>query len=213
MNRLNYLCRAFLFFALTLTISISPLFSQLEVSVNRLDAIYDVGQTAYFQVKSTYTSSATYEIIYDDFVAPAKSGTINLQANQTYSIPYSQNETGVVLCRVNLNGLVKEAAAAFEPLTINPFEGEPSDFDAFWSSQKNLKNGLPIDPQLSYLNEDSYQKTYTFSLSNIDGRRTYGYISVPKGTGPFPASITLPPYGTSNAAVGSDGEKVLQKEA
>ena len=193
-----------LFFALifgALTLS-----AQLEVSVNKADAIYTVGQTAFFQVQATFSSSATYEIVYDDKAPVIESGSINLNAGQTFSIPYSQNEPGLVICRVNLNGIIKEAAAAFAPLEITPLEEEPGDFDAFWNQQKNLKNSLPIDPQITYLSESSYQTTYTFSLSNIEGRRIYGYISVPKAAGPFPASITLPPYGSSSAVVGADTE-------
>lgn len=189
-----------------LTFSILPLAAQLEVSVNRADAIYNVGETAFFQAKATYSGTATYEIVYDNRAPVIESGTINLTANQTTAIPFNLNESGVVICRVNLNNVVQEAAAAFAPLEIAPLEEEPSDFDAFWNSQKNLKNSLPMDPQLSYHSESSYQTTYTFSLSNIEGRRVYGYVSVPKGSGPFPASITLPPYGSSNAVVGADTE-------
>jgi len=191
---------------LAFLISSLPLSAQLEVSVNQADAIYNVGETAFFQAKASYSGSATYEIIYDNEAPVIESGTINLNANQTTAIPYRANEATVVICRVNLNGEVREASAAFAPLDISPLEEEPSDFDAFWQSQKNLKNSLPMDMQMSYSSETAYQTTYTFSIANIEGRRTYGYISVPKGSGPFPASITLPPYGTSQAVVGADRE-------
>jgi len=186
--------------------SILPLYAQLEVSVNQSDAIYGVGETAFFQARATFSSAATYEIIYDEQSPVIESGTINLVAGQTFSIPYRQDEPGVAICRINLNNVIREASAVFAPLDISPLEEEPSDFDAFWASQKNLKNSLPMDMQMSYHNESSYQTTYTFSLANIEGRRTYGYISIPKGSGPFPASITLPPYGTSHAVAGADTE-------
>ena len=189
-----------------LLMGILPLIAQIEVSVNQSDAIYELGETAYFQAKATYSSPATYEIIYDDQSPVIESGTINLVAGQNFSIPYSPTEPGVAICRVNLNNVIAEASVVFAPLNIRPLEEEPSDFDAFWASQKNLKNSLPMDMQMSYHNESSYQTTYTFSLANIEGRRTYGYISIPKGSGPFPASITLPPYGTSQAVVGADTE-------
>ncbi|MEM1119247.1 MAG: HYR domain-containing protein [Bacteroidota bacterium] len=194
------------FCLILLTLGSLPLIAQLDLSVNRADAIYNVGETAFFQARATYTGTATYEIIYDNEAPVIESGTINLNANQTTSIPFRLDEAGVVICRVNLNNAIREAAAAFAPLEISPLEEEPSDFDSFWSSQRNLKNSLSMDPQLSYDSESSYQTTYKFSLSNIEGRRVYGYISVPKGSGPFPASITLPPYGTSQSVVGADTE-------
>jgi len=189
-----------------LTISMLPLAAQLDLSVNRADAIYNVGETAFFQARATYTGTATYEIIYDNQAPVIESGTINLNANQTATIPFRLDESGLVICRVNFNNVVREATAAFAPLEISPLEEEPADFDAFWQSQKNLKNSLPMDPQMTYDSESSYQTTYKFSLSNIEGRRIYGYVSVPKGAGPFPASITMPPYGTSKAVVGADRE-------
>ena len=205
MNKQHLTVRLSLCF-FVLLIGILPLSAQLEVSVNQTDAIYNVGETAYFQAKATYSSPATYEIIYDDKSPVIETGTVNLIAGQNVSIPYRQDEPGLIICRVNLNNVVQEASAVFAPLDIRPLEEEPSDFDAFWASQKNLKNSLPMDMQMSYHNESSYQTTYTFSLANIEGRRTYGYISIPKGSGPFPASITLPPYGTSQAVVGADTE-------
>ncbi len=205
MNKQHLLLQWSICFLAFLTSSLS-LSAQLEVSVNQADAIYNVGETAFFQAKATYSGSATYEIIYDNQAPVIESGTINLNGNQTTAIPYRANEPGVAICRVNFNGVVREASAAFAPLDISPLEEEPSDFDSFWQSQKNLKNSLPMDMQMSYSSETSYQTTYTFSIANIEGRRTYGYISVPKGSGPFPASITLPPYGTSSSVVGADTE-------
>ena len=93
--------------------SIFPLYAQLEVSVNQSDAIYNVGETAFFQARATYSSPATYEIIYDEQSPVVASGTINLVAGQTYSIPYSQDEPGVAICRVNLNNVIREASAVF----------------------------------------------------------------------------------------------------
>ncbi len=205
MNKQNLLVRLGLCLIL-LTISMLPLAAQLDLSVNRADAIYNVGETAFFQARATYTGTATYEIIYDNQAPIIESGTINLNANQTTAIPFRLDEPGLVICRVNLNNVVREATAAFAPLEISPLEEEPGDFDAFWRNQKNLKNSLPMDPQMSYDSETSYQTTYKFSLSNIEGRRIYGYVSVPKGAGPFPASITMPPYGTSRSVVGADTE-------
>ncbi len=205
MNKQHLTIRISLCFFVFLT-TILPLTAQLELSVNRADAIYGVGETAFFQAKATFSSPATYEIIYDEQSPVVETGTVNLIAGQNVSIPYRLDEPGLVICRVNLNNVVREASAVFAPLEISPLEEEPSDFDAFWATQKNLKNNLPMDMQMSYHNESSYQTTYTFSIANIEGRRTYGYISIPKGNGPFPASITLPPFGSSHAVVGADTE-------
>ena len=205
MNKLHFILRWSLYIIVFHCIS-SPINAQLDLSVNHADAIYNVGETAIFQATGSYTGEATYEIIYDNNVPVIQSGPINLTAGIPTSIPYTQNEPGVVICRVNFGGVIRDASVVFSPLDIGALEEEPSNFDAFWATQKNLKNSLPIDPQIAYLSENIYQTSYTFSLSNIEGRRIYGYISVPKGNGPFPASIALPPYGSSNSIVGPDLE-------
>ena len=90
MNKQHVLVRFSLcFFAL---FSILPLSAQLEVSVNQSDAIYEVGETAFFQAKATYSSPATYEIIYDEQSPVIESGTINLVAGQNFSISYTNVE-------------------------------------------------------------------------------------------------------------------------
>jgi len=122
MNKQHFFVRfSVCFFAL---FSILPLYAQLEVSVNQSDAIYDTGETAFFQAKATYSSPATYEIIYDEQAPVIESGTINLVAGQTFSIPYRQDEPGVAICRVNLNNVIREASAVFSPLDISPLSKE-----------------------------------------------------------------------------------------
>jgi cephalosporin-C deacetylase-like acetyl esterase len=182
------------------------LFAQLEVTTTNSDGIYKIGETASFQVQATYTGTASYEIIYANEVSAIKKGSIDLVGGQPSTISYTHNEADLVICRVDLNGVKKEAAAVFSPLEIDPLEEEPNDFDSFWESQKNLKNSLPLDYKQKYHSENGYQTTYSFSIANIDSRRIYGYISIPKGDGPFPACITLPPYGSAKGVTGPDVE-------
>ena len=50
---------------------------------------------------------------------------------------------------------------------------------------------------MTFYQNDTYSKTYRVRLNNIDGRKVYGYLTVPNGSGPFPAVVVLPPYGDS----------------
>jgi len=146
---------------------------------------------------------------YDERTEPIESGNITLSANQTRQISYNHAKPGVVICRVTGPGGTDLAAATFAPLDIAPLEGQPSDFDQFWNGQKAQVSNLSSTPQLAFHQNNANSTTYTLSLPNLDGRRVYGYITIPKGTGPFPATIILPAFG--NAAQ-SAGPEVLVAE-
>ncbi|NJR72377.1 MAG: HYR domain-containing protein, partial [Gammaproteobacteria bacterium] len=88
------------------------------------------------------------------------------------------------------------ACIAVAPLSIQPFGVEPTDFDAFWTQQKQTLAQIPINPRLTLLNTlPSGAKVFLLELDNIDNRKVYAYLSVPAGTGPFPAVISLPAFG------------------
>lgn len=170
---------------------------QLSVSTSRSTAIYDIGETIYFEVSSNSSGPVDYAIKYATDVPAITSGTLNVTANEPQTVSYTPTKATTVFCEVTQWGNTVLAGAACEPLSISPLVGEPADFDAFWNNQKNLLASVPMSPQLTAYSSNSYTTTYRINLGNIDGRRVYGYISVPNGNGPFPAVISLPPAGTS----------------
>ena len=52
----------------------SPLFSQIQVTLDKNEAIYRVGETANFQIRSTSSGNATYQLFYDERTEPIESG-------------------------------------------------------------------------------------------------------------------------------------------
>ena len=182
------------------------LFSQIQVTLDKKEAIYRTGETANFQIRSTSRGNATYQLFYDERTEPIESGTITLSANQTYSIPYTTTKPGVVLCKIAGPGGSDLAAATFAPLDIDPLEDAPSDFNQFWNGQKAQVRNLSSTAQLALHQNNANSTTYTLSVPNLDGRRTYGYITVPKGNGPFPAAIILPAFGNATTSAGPEVE-------
>jgi cephalosporin-C deacetylase-like acetyl esterase len=181
--------------------SISSMYAQLTVTTDRPTANYSVGTTANFIISSNASGAATYKLYYDNKTTPITTGNLAIAAGQPLSLPYRHTEPGVVLCAVTQNGVTKMSSVAFSPMEITPAEAEPTDFDAFWNSQKNLINSVPLAPEVTFYRRGYGFVTYKLSLGNIDGRRVYGYISVPESTpfspvtGPLPAIISLPSYG------------------
>ncbi len=73
----------------------------------------------------------------------------------------------------------------------------PTDFDAFWAAAKKELAAVPMDAQVVKSEKDSNDRVscYMVTLANVDGKRVHGWLSVPKGNGPFPAILTVPGAG------------------
>ncbi|MEM1322608.1 MAG: Ig-like domain-containing protein [Bacteroidota bacterium] len=184
--------------------------AQLTLGTDRPTANYELGQTANFAVQSSSSGTATYTITHDKFAEVISSGTLNLQAGVSATIPFNSDQAGVMLCTVTQNGQTAKAAAAFAPYSLNALEAEPADFDAFWAAAKSELAAQPLDPQLTPYRNTAYSTTYRINLAHIDNRRVYGYISIPTGSGPFPAILSLPSFG-EGANVALPDESIAEK--
>jgi cephalosporin-C deacetylase-like acetyl esterase len=73
----------------------------------------------------------------------------------------------------------------------------PKDFDAFWEASKKELAKVPIDAKLerSAKYSDAKVDCYKITLANVDGKHIHGWLSVPKGKGPFPVILTVPGAG------------------
>ena len=169
--------------------------AQLTVSTDNTNARYQAGEAMNFTVSSSSSGTVNYEIKYDNDSPVIESGSINVTANSQTNIPFILNEPGVVFCAVTQGGSSAVAVAVFSPFDIQPLEPEPADLDAFWDARKAELAAIPMNPQLTFHQSHQYGTTHRLELSNIDGRKVYGYISIPSGSGPFPAIVTMPPAG------------------
>ncbi|MFK7934830.1 MAG: acetylxylan esterase, partial [Saprospiraceae bacterium] len=179
-----------------LFVSSYPLSAQLQVSPDRPTGYYELGETARFVINAPSTSgTANYTIHADTRTPNYTSGTVQVNAGQSVTIPYTPSEAGVVTCTVNLNGQFGKASAGIGVYQLDAIENEPSDFDAFWQNQIDRSDAIPLDPRVSLYQTNSTADTYKFSVANIDNRRTHGYMTIPKDGGQYPAMITFPAFG------------------
>jgi len=169
--------------------------AQLSVKTNRANAVYEAGEPMNFLVTAPGAGTIEYFIRYDNRTNVIESGKINATQAETYKIPFTLSEPGFVNCFVVQGGMTDNAAAAFSPFDIQLYEEEPADFDAFWASAKSELAAIPMNPVVTPHSSTQYSDTYRVNLANINNRRVYGYLSVPKGTGPFPAMLVLPSFG------------------
>ena len=74
----------------------------------------------------------------------------------------------------------------------------PDDFEDYWSAVSNELASAPASAEIERIpmRETEFATLYGVRLSSIGPYRLYGYLSIPKGSGPFPAIYWVPKYGS-----------------
>lgn len=72
----------------------------------------------------------------------------------------------------------------------------PSDFDNYWQTVLDALAETPSAPEETWLplRSGTAHRTYQVHLTSIGPYRISGYLSLPKGDGPFPAAYLFPRY-------------------
>jgi len=196
MNKSNF----YLIWVVMLLLLQSPfLNAQMKVFTDQPDATYVAGEQMNFIFEGAGNGTATYKIRHDRAQSPVDAiteGTIQVFGGRG-QISFTLTEPGFVYCDVTLNGQSGTAPAAFSPFDIDEYEADPDDFDEFWNGWKSKLAAVPMNPVVTPLFPDPNAQTKDFriNLGHIDGRRVYGYLSIPPGDGPFPAIITHSSFG------------------
>ena len=73
---------------------------------------------------------------------------------------------------------------------------KPDDFDDYWAAVKAQLADAPTRPEIEKIpmRETDFATLYGVRLSSIGPYRLFGYLSVPKASGPFPAIYWPPKY-------------------
>ena len=183
----------------------------VSVVTDRADAIYHVGEKATFAIevksdgKSVEDGYVTYALSLDG-AGNLGRGKLTLSAGKA-SVSGTLEKPGILRCTVRLAGgpkrrVVGMAGAAFDPFKIEPTAVAPADFDAFWNAQKAVLAAIPMDARLTPASYASSKvEVFDISLANVNGSRVHGYFAKPKGTGPFPAILTVPGAGVKSASL------------
>ena len=75
---------------------------------------------------------------------------------------------------------------------------KPGDFDSYWETTLGELAVLPPAPEVEEipLRATDFATAYGVRLTSIGPYRIFAYLSIPKGSGPFPAKYFLPRYGS-----------------
>ena len=83
---------------------------------------------------------------------------------------------------------------------------EPADFDEFWRETLAEAEKVPLDPQMRPEPTLSNEKWTMHHVSFASlGRRVNGWLSIPKGKGPWPVEMSIPASGGKRYATVMDG--------
>ena len=78
--------------------------------------------------------------------------------------------------------------------------GAPADFDAYWDAVDADLARFPAAAEVVPYpaHATAFADGYAVRLTSVGPYRIFGYLSVPKGEGPFPALLRTPRYGSVN---------------
>ena len=183
------------FFTLFFCLLFTSLSAQFSLTLNSETADFSLGETAELTILSTQSGTVDFKFFYDKNFPSLHSGAVNITANTPVKIPFTTENSGVIFCEVSLNQVTENTVLTFGRNTIEVQNEEPTDFDAFWKSQIQSARNIPLDPQITLLSTEEEVTNYRINIANVDGRRTYGYISVPNVGENFPAFVELPAFG------------------
>ncbi len=179
----------------------------VDVRADRESHVYACGEPATFtvrvsgadrqpvtsgQLRVTLTNFGTQQVAHAVFDL-AKANPVTCAG--TLREPGFLKCTAVATLGKEIKGL---SGAAYEPEKIVAGSARPADFDAFWDAAiARLEAEVPLDPRVERFDAFCTEKHEAFKVSfaTFDGLRVYGFLSVPKGQGPFPVEINVPGAG------------------
>jgi cephalosporin-C deacetylase len=173
-------------------------FAQLKIITDSPKYSFTINQDMYLKINAVNGGDGQFSFFSDPRVSDKvlKKGTMSLFTIRDTVIFFQRKEPSIVFFRAQIGGTVETKVLAFDPLSIQPTASEPSDFDAFWNKQKEALKAIPMNPILKPISDlPNGAKQFILQLDGVDGRKVYGYLSIPKGTGKFPAVLSLPAFG------------------
>jgi cephalosporin-C deacetylase len=191
----------FLAIAFTLAPAVSAAAQTLTVSLDRSDWVYRTGETAEWKVTAQRDTRVILQFTYEQQrLRPLSVDTFALKAGETRLFKRSQNHPGLLraLAHTIEGADTAVATAAFSPEQIEPAVHMPADFLQFWQEGIADARKVPLNAVMTRMPERSRDDVDVYHINFQNTRATsriYGILSMPKGTGPFPALLILPGAG------------------
>ena len=181
---------------------------RLVARCDRDDAIYHVGDKAKFILTSTNAGRS-------DLSAQRRRRGHHqrrqgqLEARRSVQ-PYRHSRQAGLFATARDQGKTRFSPP---PPSIRPRSSRPRRCPRISTpSGTRARRSWPRSPWMpSWKNRKSYSSDrvtcYKITLANVGGKRVHGWLSVPKGNGPFPAILTVPGAGVSGNRPGHEARQ------
>ena len=179
--------------------------TKIEVALDHADAMYKCHEQAVFTVSvmngdQLHKEGKASVRLSNDGLTTFMTKEVDLAAENPFTVTGTMEKPGVLSLDVDVAAqpkkLHKVYGAAFEPFKIQPGAELPKDFKDFWDEQAHLPRDFSLDPQLVPLPRLTNDKVEGFKVSfAIPSGRIYGFLTVPKLPGKYPAIVSVPGAG------------------
>jgi len=158
---------------------------------------YNVNEPITFRIHSNVSGPCNYVIREDRYLPALLEGSVDVVAGQEATVNFYIDYPCFLLFSATQNWATATAGVAVDACDIEPSSAAPDDFDQFWDSLKTQLATVPLNPKITQRPDlsNEAQTTYKMVLDNIDGKKVYGWISIPHCPGPFAAVMHLPSFG------------------
>ena len=176
-------------------------YTRLGVKADRENCLYDVGDTAVFNVEcAESTGLVEYRLSYDG-ATTLEEGALDINGCKAV-LKGSLDRPGFLRCDVVLTEGPDTARAAaacgFSVEAIRPTNVMPDDFDRFWREARAEVLRVPLDPEVEPADTVlAGGQVFRVSLAGVQGR-IYGWLTLPsQGEPPYPAVLSVPGAGVT----------------
>ncbi len=184
---------------------------QVRVAPDHRDWTYQLGEPVKFRIMvtadNTPVDNATVTYSVGPELMPVEKKTAAVSLEGLVVDGGTLNVGGFIRCKVETEFAGRTyrgvATAAFAPETIQPFQTDPADFDAFWTKAKEDLAKIPLEPRLTLLPDACTDTVNVYHVSfrtlnqtwDRNPSRIYGILTEPKAPGKYPAVLRVPGAG------------------
>ena len=178
--------------------------TKINVTLDHADAMYNCNEQAVFTVTvmngdQLHKEGKASVRLSNDGLTTITTKEVDLAAENPFTVTGTMEKPGILSLDVDVAAqpkrLHKVYGAAFEPLKIQPGAPRPDDFKDYWDRETNIPFSF-LDPQLTPLPRLTNDKVEGFKVSfAIPSGRIYGFLTVPKAPGKYPAIVSVPGAG------------------
>ncbi|MBR4415416.1 MAG: acetylxylan esterase [Victivallales bacterium] len=200
--------KTFLTCLLTLMAAVAVAQTKIDVTLDHADAMYKCNEQAVFTVTvmngdELHKAGTASVRLSNDGLTTISTKQVDLAVENPFTVTGTMDKPGILSLDVDVAAqpkkLHKVFGAAFEPFAIQPAAPEPDDFMQFWMDEfKKCKNTLSTEPELTPLPRLTNDKVEGFKVSfPAPAGKIYGFLTVPKAPGKYPALVSVPGAGPS----------------